>query len=306
MANSEVAATRDLTADVFQFEEKLSAQGDICIGSGRLDSGPLSVSLHTSFGPPDLDKECNQDFVLGWKRHADSNTGVQLAVALADGVTSSYWSEAGAATACWAALSTLVSEHEGAGRDRTERAVAAANDAIAGIVDRIRDTSDTFRPDDEFESTWEFRLDEGLLLQTTLTLLWVEGGRLFVGMVGDGGAVYSSERNEAGSKRVMSVNGDLNESQQVNALGPHVRGAVPLDCYTELDIALIRDVAVFTDGITRGFENLECLLELITQTNAESGETSVAKRVVDGLLETRPEDFQDNLSLCWLTVRTSA
>lgn len=303
MAIGEPAATRDITASVLEFEQELTAQGEICVGSGSIDSEPLSVSLHTSFGPPEQDKDCNQDFVIGWNRHTGSDRRVQLAVAMADGVTSSYRSEVGAETACWAALASLISREHVVGRERAQQAVGDANKAIIQLAEQINESAESFRPDDEFASTWQFKLDEGLILQTTLTLLWIEDGRLFIGMVGDGGAVCKKQCDEDGEKRVTCLNADLNDSQQVNALGPHARGPVQLDCFAEMDVSLVHEVALFTDGITRGFEDLVELLELIRQTNTASKETNVAESLIENFQSVRPAEFEDNLTLCWFSIR---
>jgi hypothetical protein len=102
----------------------------LVVGSGCLHSGPTTLFFHTDFGPASQDKEMNQDYALAWS--GDPSPGAPeplLALALADGVTSSYRSEWASELACAVALQVLVEQL--APSPAISRASAAAGIEIA-------------------------------------------------------------------------------------------------------------------------------------------------------------------------------
>ena len=86
-------------------DQALSQSGRLRIQSGILPWSEGMLTVHTDYGPPQQDKDTNQDYVLAWcGGNTQRPTGVQWAVAMADGVTSSYWAEIGAKLACHTSL----------------------------------------------------------------------------------------------------------------------------------------------------------------------------------------------------------
>ena len=171
-----------------QHEQTLVMRGVVCATSGTLQWADGMLALHTDFGPAGQDKDTNQDYVVAWV--PGSTVGKQnigWALAMADGVTSSLYAEVGAELACWSALACLVSGG-GNGQEKARAAIDAAGEAIGLVADAIAAAGELYRPAAEFPSTWRYTLREGLLLQTTLTLAWLENGVLNLAMVGDGGA----------------------------------------------------------------------------------------------------------------------
>lgn len=91
-------------------EECLSARGTVCAGSGCLSWSTGKLTMHTDYGRADQDKDTNQDFALAWVAADDQDGSVRWAIALADGVTSSWYAEYGAEIACWTALAAVAAQ----------------------------------------------------------------------------------------------------------------------------------------------------------------------------------------------------
>lgn len=305
MSTHEVQSRCDITADVRPYQERLNALGRVCVESGVLDSDHYRVSIHTSFGPPNQDKDCNQDFVVAWVSDGDADGPVGLAVALADGVTSSHRAEVGSRTACWAAIDSLVNpQNTASGKERSELAVVAAVEALRRITADVEASPDEYCPEDEFSATWQFQLREGLLLQTTLTLFWLENDRLFVAVVGDGGAFF--ERTGDGQGELLCINTEIGESERVNALGPKSQSGLPLQAFVALDASNVSVMGLFTDGILRGFQDeLDELRVMHREYESDGTGANACERIIERVTETRPADFEDNLTLCLLTRQNS-
>src|SRR5207245_1958699 len=93
---------------VAKYKDRLAKQGQVVDGSGPFRVGRLRGSVHTDRGPHDPEKPINQDHALAWQLR-DGPPGLpSLAVALADGVTTSYASEWGARLACYVGVTVLV------------------------------------------------------------------------------------------------------------------------------------------------------------------------------------------------------
>ena len=279
--------------------ERLAAGGSLCTGSGVLAWNGGRLDLHTDFGPPDQDKEGNQDFVLAWVPHQPRTQGLRWAVALADGVTSSYHAEVAAEVACWSGLAAVVGP-ETTPAERARAGIDAAGQSIGALADLIEDDADAHRPDGEFESSWRYTVREGLLLQTTLTLAWLEGNRFCVAMVGDGGAVVELD---GGAEPRLEVLAEADAStSQVHALGPRNRTVLELDCWREVEIDGRSRLALYTDGVCRGVQLSERSLfaESDSVCRADGG-TNVAESLVRRWIKTDARAFEDNLTLVLVT-----
>ena len=274
--------------------ETLGAAGSLCVESGHLEASSRRLWVHSEFGPAVQDKDSNQDFVIAWQDHGETEeTKGHWAIVMADGVTSSCWAEWGAELACWISLAKLV-ELRGvrAGKQLALNSVNAAGEAIGKLADVITKGPQQYRPKDEFEATWEYVLSEGLFLQTTLTLVWWDG-YLHIAIVGDG-AVTIRESNDAGCRTIAGS--DL-QSSWVQAIGPNNRQLAELGAWDRLELKMPCSMAVFTDGVARG---VSCDVgEIFAHADAAivGGKTNPAQRVLGLLQQNRPKDFEDNLSL---------
>ena len=76
-------------------------------------------------------------------------------------------------------------------------------------------------------------LRRGLLLQTTLTLAWLDGCMLRAAVIGDGGLLW---RTEEPVRMCVEAQCDLT-TEQVHALGPAGEEPVILDCYVERELS---------------------------------------------------------------------
>ena len=127
---------------------------------------------------------------------------MQFALALSDGLTSSFWSERAAVLACWVAMGVLVDRKATLAPEELARSsFDAAGRAIGQFVDDLRRDPEAARPRDQpYASTWRFMLERGRLMQTTLMLAWVAREDFHLAIVGDGGAlgVIMLRRDQAG------------------------------------------------------------------------------------------------------------
>lgn len=276
-----------------QSEQSLAGCGLVCARSGTLTWKNKRIAIHTDFGPPDQDKESNQDFALAWiPAEPDNSSSLQWAIALADGVTSSWFSEYAAEIACWTGLSALISKNANP-IDRACRAVSSAGDAIGRIGDIIESDSEANRPTGEFESTWRFTLNEGLLLQTTLCLAWKEAQEISLAFIGDGGAVIQRRTGENHQVELVGIMDD--GTNRVHALGPRNRRVERPDVFREFADADVIQLAIFTDGVGRGLSSPESVFDEINLLDHR--EINVAQRLIQNWIRHQGPDFQDNLSL---------
>lgn len=285
--------------DVFQIDsaivaiETLRSRGHVIAGTGARNWKAGMLAIHTDFGPAGQDKEENQDFVLAWTPDDDNST-VDWAVAMADGVTSSYLSGEGARIACSAGLTALITDEDSQDwRKRARRAVDAAGTGIGELADEILTDPDRFRPAEEFNSTWRYLLREGRFLQTTFSLVWSECRRLNVAIVGDGGVM----RDGCGSELTEVTKLTDEATNKVHAIGPNNRIVSEFDFADSLALQGTGIVAVFTDGIARGIT--QCPAELFDVIRNEQlvSDDQVAQRIVHELMSRRPLEFEDNLTL---------
>lgn len=274
------------------FRQQLESGGTVCAESGDIDWTGGRISVHTDYGPAGQDKDTNQDFVVAWVPKEPSR--IQCAVAVADGVSSSFQAEIGAQVACWAGLAQLVGKSEDF--DQTcRRLVDGAGDAIGGLADELSVAPERFRPASEFASTWKYTLREGLLLQTTLTVAWVESDHLNIVIIGDGGAALSGFGKESGEKGTKLFGGADTETNRVHALGPVNRHVTGFDCRERVELDGAGVIALFTDGIGRGVS--ENLNELFSESGFDAGG---ARQVIERVVTERPADFDDNLTLAFI------
>lgn len=273
--------------------DALKRPGSVITGTGAFNLKNGMLAVHTDFGPAGQDKDENQDFVLAWKPDGDKST-IDWAVAMADGVTSSYLSGEGARIACFAGLAALITDEKPQNwEERARRAMDAAGTAIGEFAEEILTDPDQFRPAEEFDSTWQYLLREGRFLQTTLSLVWSESGRLNVAIVGDGGVItdgYGSELSEVTELMDEATN-------RVHALGPNNQVVLEFDFADSLELSGAGVVAMFTDGIGRGITQCPAELFEIHRHEQPINDDQMAQRIVQELMSRRPFDFEDNLSL---------
>lgn len=271
------------------FRQQLESSGSVCAESGDVDWPGGRISVHTDYGPAGQDKEVNQDFVVAWVPNQPSR--IQCAVAVADGVSSSFQAEIGAQVACWAGLAQLVGKTEDFDR-MCRRSVDGAGDAIGGLADELSVEPERFRPASEFASTWKYTLQEGLLLQTTLTVAWMESNYLNVVIIGDGGAALLGFGSDSGENGAEMLGGADAETNRVHALGPVNRHVTAFDCCERVKLDGPGIIALFTDGIGRGVG--ESLGQLTGECGFNSGD---ARGVIERFVKERSVDFEDNLTL---------
>ncbi len=325
-AAAEIRSTGDDKVDSLLRESRawLAERGEIVVGSGSFRSGRLSGSIHSDFGPVNQDKPTNQDYVLAWypketasgaavsgqnesKARAEKRITVppavslpRFAMALGDGLTTSFRSECASALACWIALRALV-EFAGPAdpRDRARLAFNEAGLTIGLLTDALARDPEASCPEGQFLSTWKYILNKGGLLQTTLTLAWLDWNRFYLAMIGDAGALWRCFHtlSDGGrpTDRILAAC-DL-ASQEVRALGPTDRCIQDFDCWQTEQITGPFLCAVSTDGIGRGLgASPLALLEELERLHA-AGEENPARRFIEHAIQTRPKDFEDNLTL---------
>jgi hypothetical protein len=282
----------------------LAERGETIVGSGCFNAAPLSGALHTDFGPGDQDKGANQDYALIWRPGAHAaGKGLRLAVAMADGLTTSFRSECASALACWVALRALVD----AGRSQeplalAQRAFREAGQTIGRLADELVRDPEASCPPGQFLSTWKYILKKGGLFQTTLTLAWLDEDVLRLAAVGDGGAllrVYHEPSEGWRATDFILAECDL-DSQHVHALGPADRGVQEFDFWREEKLRGPFLCALHTDGVGRGLgRNPLALLDELEVLQAD-GAANPARQFIEQVVFRRPKDFDDNLTLAVL------
>ncbi len=181
----------------------LAERGETIVGSGCFRSEELSGSLHTDFGPEEQDKDVNQDYALAWlPRDEGMRKRFRLVVALGDGLTTSFRSECASALLCTVAMRALV-EGDAAlkPQDLARHAFDEAGQSLGRLADELTRDPAASCPAGQFLSTWKYILRKGLLLQSTLTLAWLDRRCLHVAMVGDGGGVWRGYGASPGGQR---------------------------------------------------------------------------------------------------------
>jgi len=281
-------------------EAYLAQRGETIVGSGSFHCEGLSASVHSDFGPKDQDKVANQDYVLAWRPHAAEKGKLRLALALGDGLTTSFRSECAAALTCWVALRALVE----AEATLEPRALAAhgfneAGSAVGQLADELARDPQASCPPGQFLSTWKYILKKGALFQTTLTLAWLDREYLRIAMVGDGGSLWRAYHKSLLRRR--SVDRVLAEcdlsNHHVCALGPADRRVQEFDCWQEEKLNGPFLCALHTDGVGRGLGSTPlALLDELEKLQA-GGAENTARQFIGQVIEQRPQDFADNLTL---------
>jgi Protein phosphatase 2C len=287
----------------------LRQAGELVVRTGCLQSGSTSLSMHTDFGPVGQDKEANQDYALAWLSSASHvEPEPFIALALADGLTSSYRSEWASELACAVALETLVREltdppaAEGQVRspvDEARRAFTAAGRSLQGVAQALEAKPEASCPPGTFLSTWKYILRKGVLLQTTLTLAWLRGGLFHIAMLGDGGVLWRDRGTAPAAMDEVLAEADLS-TNAVNALGPRTPEPSALDCWKERSWTGRLDCALYSDGVGRGSQqsNLR-LLDQVSELQAQ-GSANPALECIRQIVQAGQPAFDDNLTLAIL------
>jgi hypothetical protein len=279
----------------------LAERGETIVGSGRFRSEKLSGSMHCDFGPEEQDKDANQDYAVAWLPHDEGmRERFRVVLALGDGLTTSFRSEWASAVACSVALRALVeSDRTLAAEEAARRAFNAAGESLGRLGDELAREPEASCPPGQFLSTWKYILRKGVLLQSTLTLAWLDRRRLRVAMIGDGGGVWRSYRRAGDGQRAddcVLAQCDLDQ-HQVRALGPADRNVGQFDCWREQEVDGPFLCALHTDGVGRGLgSEPTALLDDLERLRPEEPENA-AREFIDRAVEERPRSFDDNLTL---------
>jgi serine/threonine protein phosphatase PrpC len=287
-----------LDASIQDCRERLLKTGRLIAQSGSARWGNGRLALHSDYGPPGQEKSENQDYALLWRPPEESDDQrLKWAAALADGVTCSFLPQWGARLACFQALEHLIAgPFVPEPLERAVQAVNAAGEALGRLAEQIAENGEQFRPDDEFPATWRMRLKWGQLLETTLTLAWLEDETLHVAMIGDGGGTARVVREGQVEDRLLSE-GAI-ESDAVHALGPANRRIDALDAWHQLPFGPGTTVALYTDGIGRFVGTSPGrLLDRVRDHVAASPDDNAAEAVVRELVNLGAESLEDNLTL---------
>ncbi len=282
--------------------DHLAQRGCLIIETGRSRCNRFDIALHTDFGPLEQDKAKNQDYALVWQpSRAESGDRLQFALALSDGLTSSFWSERAAVLACWVAMGVLVDRKATLAPEELARSsFDAAGRAIGQFVDDLRRDPEAARPRDQpYASTWRFMLERGRLMQTTLMLAWVAREDFHLAIVGDGGALWRDYATTgSGRERTDRILAQCDpETQQVQALGPNTPRFVAWDRWVRVPITGPFLCALFTDGIGRGLGDAPSrLLDDLERSHRGEADNPPRQFILRAIAE-RPADFQDNLTL---------
>lgn len=303
MSEADRLYTRRLESD----RAALQSLGTLTERCGVVQAGRARIELHCDFGPPGQDKTgVNQDFALAWHPHRRASNGVQpdWAIAVADGLTSAYWSERAAAIVCLASVRALVAPAGATAHSpppsatrRAAEALDAAAAALAGYAGDLRLDPDATRPKAEipFLSTWKYMLGKGTLLRTTLTLAWFERGKFALAAIGDGGGLWHCPGQDA-----VLAQCDL-ETEQVNSLGPLAGPAPEWDAWAEQIPAGSFQAALFTDGIGRGLgHDPASLWSRLGPVPRDPGENR-AQDFIARVCREEPLAYADNLTLVLIT-----
>jgi len=287
----------------------LGRAGELVVGSGCLHSGATTLAVHTDFGPPGQDKETNQDYALAWgSDHRSQVAKPLLAIALADGVTSSYRSEWASELVCAVALRKLVEQlisHEATAttpefpRAVVEIAFADACGALQEIAKNMEASPKDFCPPGQFLLTWKYILRKGLLLQSTLTLAWIQDDWFRLAMVGDSGLLW----REGGASEAEEVLAPDLSTNAVNVLGPRTGQPPPFDSLEQRPWSAQVQCALFSDGVGRGClksqKSCAWLLDRLARSQAEN-HLNPAQECLRQIIAGGDPAYDDNLTLAFL------
>ena len=225
--------------------ESLHRRGFVICESGAQQLGSVGLCCHSDEGPFGQDKVRNEDFVLTWLPRGDAKEHVGWAIAMADGVSSSYFARHAAELACWTALGNLIASPHASSLTVGAEAVSRATESIVQLGALLRDDLQRYVPAGDYASTWAYVLRKGRFLQTTLTLAWECETELFLVVVGDGGAVI----RKSDQSSVEWITPMTKDSHVVHALGPDILSGQQLDIACRIEAPATLRLALFTDGL---------------------------------------------------------
>lgn len=278
--------------------EELSKGGSCWPETAVVCRTPVTVQLHSGLGPSGQLKQTNEDFAVAWLCD-ESSDGLHWALAMADGVTSSYFAAAAARIACWTALSHLVRQYRTGAELETKHmrgmeSTHVVGSALGEVAACIESAGEAARPANEFAATWRYTLQQGLLLQTTLTLAWQDAGELHVASIGDGAGLLELN-TPAGKSRHALGESDLG-TDRVHALGP--RNQHPeCDVLSSFHVDGPFRLALYTDGVGRGLQLLETDVFEALNDEAVNHIENPARHLIETWSAQSPDEFSDNLSL---------
>ncbi len=173
-----------------------------------------------------------------------------------------------------------------------------AGESLGRLAEELAREPEASCPAGQFLSTWKYILRKGLLLQSTLTLAWLDRRFLYVAMIGDGGGVWRGYGASPGAGRAddrVLAECDL-ARHQVRALGPAERNLREFDCWRQQELHGRFLCVLHTDGIGRGMGGKPLRLLDEMEELRGAGENA-ARRFIERAIEERPQDFDDNLTL---------
>ncbi|WP_425395426.1 protein phosphatase 2C domain-containing protein [Aeoliella sp.] len=201
---------------------------------GKVDVDDISLSIATHEGG----KYMNQDAAALLIPKRSSNP-IRWAAAIADGVSSSLYSDVASRLACIAALTAFAQlNRHSLGKCEP---IARAQSELLAIGQQLLSEPEKYRPPRMPRCGWQRVLRDGCLLQTTLMVVWQQEHRLHINGVGDGGYLL---RFDANSPPVSHLPG---AEKRVICLGPY---ASLERADFRLDYSTWYTVDVFTDGVT--------------------------------------------------------
>jgi len=295
-----------LTGHRRECHEQLAEAGQLLVADGRLVEDNMAISIYTDRGPATADKDTNQDFILAWQPSAPCGPRqIELIMALADGVSSALYAEWAAELVCWSSIHALFTNRDQIDAfDLARFAFDSAGSTISRLADEIAAHPAVFKPEDEFDTTWAYRLRKGRIVQTTLLLTWIDCEGLHMASVGDAGAVCRvTEHSGISPTDRILAHCDL-ETSLVNAIGPHQTTIRQFDSWFETAITAQMLVAACTDGIARGLGAeplaiLDCL-EAVFEDSFQHPAKLYTRQAIDQ----HPAEHDDNLTLGVLLHRT--
>lgn len=288
-----------LTGRRRECHEQLAEAGQLLVADGQFTDGNVAVSIYTDRGSAAAEKDRNQDFILAW-RPSDpyGPRQIQLIMALADGVSAALYAEWAAEAACWTSAHALLTNRDQIdATDLARFAFDSAGRAVGRLAEEIAANPTLFKPQDEFDATWAYRLRKGRIAQTTLLLAWIDCEGLHVASVGDAGAVCRMMQG-TDIKPVGQVvaHCDL-ETSLVNAIGPHQTTIRQFDGWFETAIESQMLFAAYTDGIARGLGADPLAILDRPEMSSENGVEHPARSYTRRAIDERPNEHDDNLTL---------
>jgi serine/threonine protein phosphatase PrpC len=221
----------------------------------------------------------------------------KFAIAMADGLSSSRGAEWAAPVVCYKALQYLVTQ---SGSDKkptelAERAFHSAGKSLTEMVLSMEEDVVASCPIGEFSRTWQHILSKGLLLQTTLSVIWCDGEFFYSAVVGDGGILLRPTDDRNGDREIAKC--DLSTSL-VHPLGPGMSdNELARQDFTKTAVGHMFRGLICTDGIARGVDNdLSALLDKFSMPADVEADNSTSL-FIDEAKRTDPQLFDDNLSL---------